>query len=353
MRTPVKTANTQPPSYPYAYCTELEGIKHPDHTSTIHVQIPSFRDPELINTIKSLRSMAADPDRIHIAVCCQGEDESVLEWLSTVPDLKFVFFTRENAPGTCRARYECNRLLSDEDYVLHIDSHMRFAAHWDVMLIDQLRRCGDEKAILTGYCQSYNELFDEPVDSNVFTDRSICMAIIETMGGYYGNAATPFLQAVHNRDTDGEPVRGAMVSAHFLFGPADIDREIPYDPYMFFVGDELPMALRYYTHGYNVYHPGICCVWHLYERNKVLPAHGLTYEWSDNAEGGMTLRLWIEKKRIMKLYGMETNDQNLEGFCLGKERSLQDFENFAGVSFKNREISERAYKGDYDPRFKD
>ena len=65
----------------------------------------------------------------------------------------------------------------------------------------------------------------------------------------------------------------------------------------------------------------------------------------------MTLKLWIEKKRIMKLYGIEDNDQNFDGFDLGKERSLQDFERFAGVSFKNREISEHAYKGEYDLRF--
>ena len=324
------------------YREALRRIVQPDHTSTILAQIPSYCDAELQNTISSLRSMAADPDRVHVAVCCQGDELDAVEWLKTVPNLTYQYYTREDAPGTCHARYDCSRMLRDERYVLHLDSHMRFSRHWDVMLIDQLRRCHDEKAILTGYCQGYNEHFDAPWDADVFTDKALCAAIIETMGGYYGEGITPFLQAVHTRRTGGEPVRGAMVSAHFLFGPAEIDRDVPNDPYMYFVGDELPMALRYFTHGYNVYHPGVCCVWHLYNRAKVLEKHGRSFIWPNAAEGRMLLKMWIEKKRIMKLYGMEDNDQDLTGFDLGTARTRQAFEAFAGIDFKTRTISPRA-----------
>ena len=330
------------------YKQVLEQITEPDHNSTILVQIASYCDPELKNTILSLRGMAADPDRVHIAVCSQGDDPSIVEWLKTVPNLTLKYYTREEAPGTCRARYDCNRMLVDEQYVLHLDSHMRFAKGWDVMLIHQLARCKDDKAILTGYCQGYNEYYDEPCDSEVFTDKTMCVAIIQSMGGYYGGGITPFLKAKHMRDTGGNPVRGAMVSAHFLFGPAEIDREVPNDPYLYFVGDELPMALRYFTHGYNVYHPGICCVWHLYERGEVLEAHGLTLQWPNSLEARNLVKLWVEKKRIMKLYGMEDNDQDLSGFDLGDVRTLQEFEEYAGIDFKNKMIADFALRGEYD-----
>ncbi len=321
------------------YYQALARISHPDHRSTILAQIVSYCDPELQNTVLSLRGMAADPDRVHIAVCYQGDDPAVPEWLGTVPNLSFRHYTRQEAPGTCKARYDCNMMLRDERYVLHLDSHMRFAKHWDIMLIDQLTRCRDERAILTGYCQDYNEYFDAPWDDNVFTDEALCAAIIETIGGYYKNSVTPYLQAVHTSDSGGEPVRGVMVSAHFLFGSACIDSEIPNDPYMYFVGDELPMALRYFTHGYNVYHPGICCMYHLYNRASVLKEHGLTYEWPDYFEGRALLKLWIEKKRILKLYGMEDNDQDLSGFDLGDKRTLQEFEEYAGICFKTKTIA--------------
>ncbi len=330
-----------------AYRQALERIERPDHVSTIHVQIASYSDPELKNTILSLRGMAADPDRVHIGVCCQGDEPNVMAWLDTVPNLTYTYYTREDAPGTCRARYDCNRMVTDEAFVLHLDSHMRFAWHWDVMLLDQWNRCGDQRAILTGYCQGYNEFFDAPWNDDVFTDGALCAAIIETMGGYHGEAVTPFLRAVHTRDTGGEPVRGAMVSAHFLFGLAEIDRQVPNDPHMFFVGDELPMALRYFTHGYNVYHPGVCCVWHLYERAKVLEARGLSCPWPNTLEGRYLLKLWIEKQRIMKLYGMEDNDQDLTGFDLGQERTRADFEEFAGIDFKARTIAPRGMNGEY------
>ena len=315
-----------------SYRQELEGIRHPDHCSKILVQIVSYCDPELKNTILALRGMAADPERIHIGVCAQGDDPSLVEWLEKLPDTCLKYYSREEAPGTCGARYDCNQMLKDEVFVLHLDSHMRFARHWDLMLIDQLRRCGEEKALLSGYCMSYNEYFDEPWDSDVFTDQAQCRAIIETVDGYLGDGITPFLQGAVRKDSHGEPVRGAMVCGHFLFGPAGIDREIPYDPHMFYVGDELPMALRYFTHGYNVYHPGICCVYHLYERAKILKEHGLSYEWPNCYEERGILKQWIEKKRIMKLYGIEDNDQNMTGFDLGRERTLREFEEFAGIS---------------------
>ncbi len=331
-----------------SYRQALMGIKTPDHTSTILAQIASYCDPELKNTILSLRGMAAAPERVHIAVCCQGDDPAVVEWLKTVPNLTVAYYAREDVPGTCAARYECNRMLTDERYVLHLDSHMRFAKHWDVMLLDQLERCRDERAILTGYCQGYSEFFDVPWDAKVFTDQALCGAIIQTAGGYYGEGITPFLCAVNTRYTGGEPVRGILVSAHFLFGPAEIDREIPNDPHMYFVGDELPMALRYFTHGYNVYHPGVCCVWHLYNRAKVLEEHGLTLQWPNTLEPQLLLKLWIEKKRILKLYGMEDNDQDLTGFDLGRERTLQQFEQFAGIEFKTKIIARFAMNGEYD-----
>ena len=299
------------------YRQALERIAGPNHSSAIHVQLPSYRDCELKNTILALRGMAANPERVHIAVCCQGDDPETLAWLDTVPDLAYRYYTEEDAPGTCRARYDCSRMLGDEDYVLHLDSHMRFARHWDLMLLDQLARCGDEKAILTGY---------------------------------YGEGITPFLRAVHRRNTGGEPTPGALVSGHFLFAPARLDREVPFDPCMYFVGDELPMALRYFTHGWNVYHPGVCCVRHLYDRAKVLKQHGLPFAWPDSTEPRRLLKLWIEKQRILKLYRLGDNDQDLAGFDLGNVRTLEEFEEFAGICFRTKTLAPRALNGDYDER---
>jgi hypothetical protein len=46
-----------------------------------------------------------------------------------------------------------------EDYVLQIDSHMRFRANWDVYLIEQLLQCpggsSNNKNVLTAYPVEY------------------------------------------------------------------------------------------------------------------------------------------------------------------------------------------------------
>ncbi len=318
-----------------------------DTSANILVQIPSYCDPELKNTVLSLKGMAAFPDRIKIAVCYQDDDAELLEWLFSVPGIKVKHYPSSEAPGTCAARYDCNKMLTDEDYVLHIDSHMRFSKNWDLTLLDQFRKCNDEKAILTGYCQNYDKYSDEPWDSPVFTDNALKKIITLIPEGYKRDAVTPLIGNVYRNCSDSFPVRGAIASGHFLFARSEVDRIVPFDPHMYFVGDELPMALRYFTHGYNLYHPGVNCVWHLYARPSVPKDRGNRHLWPENTEGRNTLKFWIEKKRIMKLYGLEDNDQNLSGFDLGNNRTLKEFEDFSGISFKERKIADFALKGDF------
>lgn len=44
-------------------------------------------------------------------------------------------------------------------------------------------------------------------------------------------------------------------------------------------------------------------------------------------------------KRILKLYGMEDNDQDMTGFDLGSVRTRQAFEKYAGICFITKEIA--------------
>ena len=38
--------------------------------------------------------------------------------------------------GACWARHEAQKLYNGEDYVLQLDSHMRFVQGWDLICID-------------------------------------------------------------------------------------------------------------------------------------------------------------------------------------------------------------------------
>ena len=58
--------------------------------------------------------------------------------------------------------------------------------------------------------------------------------------------------------------------ACFSFGSGDQIREVPYDPYCdyVFMGEEISMAARLYTHGYDLYHPQKMVVFHMWERHR-------------------------------------------------------------------------------------
>jgi hypothetical protein len=45
-----------------------------------------------------------------------------------------------------------------------------------------------------------------------------------------------------------------------------INRDLPFDPNCYFVGDEVATSVRAFTAGYDVYHPQIVLGWHCYDR---------------------------------------------------------------------------------------
>ena len=61
--------------------------------------------------------------------------------------------------------------------------------------------------------------------------------------------AIPNWQSLHR------PFRARFLSAGFLFAPGTFVREVPYDPELYFLGEEAAMTLRAFTHGYDLFHP--------------------------------------------------------------------------------------------------
>ena len=119
------------------YIGYLKDVLVPDLSSTILVEIPSYRDPQVVRTIRAAMDQAANSDRIRFAVCLQDDDPDRLEALEHMPYVRLRYFREADAPGTCAARYACQELYGGEDFVLHADAHMRFARFWDVAIICQ------------------------------------------------------------------------------------------------------------------------------------------------------------------------------------------------------------------------
>ena len=51
-----------------------------------------------------------------------------------------------------------------------------------------------------------------------------------------------------------EPLKGHLVAAGFLFSNGNFVKEIPYDPEYYFHGEELAIAVKLFTRGWDVFH---------------------------------------------------------------------------------------------------
>jgi Glycosyltransferase (GlcNAc) len=135
--------------------------------STIFVQIASYRDAQLLPTLRDLIAKANRPGRLRFGICWQRDETESLEELAHDPRLRVIDVNYRDAQGACWARWLTQSLYESEDYTLQIDSHHRFVRGWDDELIAMLKSTGSEKPILTAYAPPF-----EPSDtSGVFSQQ--------------------------------------------------------------------------------------------------------------------------------------------------------------------------------------
>lgn len=303
-----------------------------DH-ERIFVQIASYRDPDCQTTINDLFAMARRPERIFVGVCLQvvpdTDRECLLETSSRPDQVRIKEYHVRDARGVCWARHQTQKLWAGEEYTLQIDSHMRFEEGWDEALLQMLRDCPG-RSVLTTYPPGFTpprtlvrNHFPKPT-ANKFDDNRILI-----FGSF----------AYTDVDLPAKPMQHAFLAAGFVFAPSSIISEVPYDPLLYFNGEEASMAARLWTHGYDLYAPNRAVIYHNYERQSA-PRH-----WSDDKDWGKISDRSFE--RFRHLFGTETAKdadaiRDLDQYSFGKARSLADYERFTGISFKNLAISDRA-----------
>ena len=128
----------------------------------IFVQIASYRDPELVKTIKDMIQNAKRPKNLVIGICRQYHPEDgfdSLDEFNSDKRIKSIDVLYSESKGVCWARNQVQQLYNGEEYTLQIDSHMRFEKDWDdtlIKMIKQLQKKGFKKPLLTGYVSSFN-----------------------------------------------------------------------------------------------------------------------------------------------------------------------------------------------------
>lgn len=317
----------------------------------IFVSIAAYRDPELLPTLKDLIANAKNPKDLVICIAWQHAEEDTWDTLDKYKKdkrFKIIDIPYQEAKGVCHARNLIQQQYDGEDYYFQLDSHHRFIKDWDQELkemINYLQCRGYYKPVLSTYLPSY---FPES-DPKGRLEEVWSLNIDRFMP-----AGAIFLRP---QGLDGwrqlkEPVFSRFLSAHFIFTIGKFVTEVPYDPNLYFHGEESSLAARAYTHGYDLFNPHKVYAWHEYTRE------GKKKHWDDSQD-------WKAKDdasyaRFRKLFGMDPGctpcqRKILGPYGFGMVRTLEAFERYAGLKFSTRQIHKQTLlhklppiEGDYE-----
>lgn len=295
---------------------------------TIFVQIASYRDPQLVPTVKDCLAMARYPNRLFFGIAWQHGPEEVLpeEWFPS-KNFAIVDIPFEESQGACWARNRLQQCYGDQKYTLQLDSHHRFVQDWDVLLIEWLRKLqkiGVRKPMITSYLPS----FDPDNDP-----AARCEFPYELRFLQWSDEGVLLLKPRKIKKKWKHPVPARFYSAHFCFTLGIFCEEVPHDPQLYFHGEEISIAVRAFTHGYDMFHPHRVIAWHEYTRKN------RTKHWEESPT--WRVRDAASKARYRALLGVDgTPRVPLGKYGLGTVRTLEQYEAYAGVSFRYREVNE-------------
>ena len=281
----------------------------------IFIQIAAYRDPDLPRTIRSALDQAARPSRLRFGICHQVDAATSTDLDEWRDDRRFSI---DSVPSTLSrgvgwARNRAQARYDDEPYLLQIDAHMRFAESWDDRYITMLHSVESERPILTNYPLGFvagpdgtSRLDGDGSPHHVMLDASRAPGSLRQRGAL--------------ADEGGRPGRHPFVAAGHLFTVGRFCRDVPYDPDIYFVGEEISLALRAYTHGYDLYYPHEHLLWHWYD-------HGAPLHWQDHPDHSDLHHRSADRVRRL----LQGDDAGFGRYGLGRRRTAEAFEHLVGV----------------------
>jgi len=225
-------------------------------------------------------------------------------------------------------RYLADEFYSGEEYYLQIDAHSRFDRNWERFLIDEVQRHkvdGFRKPIITNYPKPFWYVRDEEkTRDHLEVPLQFCWKDRHRFELY----RTPMQGTVLNRTGKAFSI---SVSGGCLFTEGAFLRP---NRAVFADGEEIFTAARAYTNGYDLFMPSRMFMYHLYtelnstghNRRRLVPA-----DWPTETA---VLERISKDEIVLTLSGEGT----LGEYRLGKERTLDEYGEFAGLDFRTGRI---------------
>lgn len=330
---------------------------------TIFVQIPSYRDPQLVPTMEDMIDSATSPHLLRIVVCWQHGPEQDVQYFrsqgfeliqtesgscATIHHLRkhgaaieLLDVHYAHAKGCGWARNLAQQRYRGENYNLQIDSHHRFARAWDVKMKNllELLRTDSPKPLLTGHPpgfdpDTYPSGRQESTSAIVFDSFSptglVSLRSVRLPPPAHGEIA----------------FKGKFVAGGFIFSDGSFIQDVMSDPDQFFCTEEISLSTRAFTYGYDFFHPYAPLLWHQYNNHarKIWDDQPESPAADAHADMSIGDRSDAEFQKTLALMGLPTKSaiNDLGTFGLGSQRTLLQYERHCGISFHRRAVQKNS-----------
>ena len=298
----------------------------------IFVSIASYMDDKLERTVEDLYKKAEKPEEIICGICVQDEEEKleyyrkVFEEESTKERYRVLYVKNTESKGCCWARAKIQGMLRNEEYYMQLDSHHVFVEEWDRKCKEMLENVG-EKSIISTYgtpCDMREGGFKVTHE-----DRAYYMRCEK----FYDTHKVRYVPERVNKEEKGGLKRWHTISAHFIFTRRRWVEEVPYDPNLYFDGEEDTLGLRSWTRGWEIYYPTEKMVYHYYIREGEKRHTDYDKEWYKKNERAM--------KRMKQIIGIEGDSTELGKFGIGTKRTLREYAEETGIDYEKKMIKKK------------
>ena len=273
----------------------------------IFISIASYRDPDLVNTVKSCYNNAQNKKLLFFSVFSQAEYSEHAD-LSFIPQsqIRYLKTHWSESKGACWARSISTNNLKGK-YFLQIDSHSRFKNNWDELIINNYKNAQKfwgNRIIITSYPDPF-ELNDDE------TDRLVDYPLLKKLNTYW-HEESKMIQADPNWGNVSDTLNGDEIfflSANCYFSLIDIVDQIPYDELLYFTGEEPSLAIRAYTRGIRLISPVVKFMYTNYNRpNSKRKLHWEDHDvwWKLNQDSYKRLSLIMTGDKSLGKYGIES-----------------------------------------------
>ena len=294
----------------------------------IFVSIASYRDKDLENTIRDLYTKAKFPKNLFFSIVShefKGE-EADLSWLDP-SQYKYVQLSYKEATGVCQARALANSIMTEEwRFFMQIDSHTRVIGYWDYWIMkdyEEFSKYWGEDYIISKY----------PLAFGVNWEEKARVQILEPLAQY--NTIFPLWREEENiyvmwqaplKDTKkGDRVYG--FAGNFSFGSTKSMLQIPYDPELYFLGEEISLGARAYCKGINIVSIPTNVAFTNYDRDNIRNGH----HWDDHDWHKMDIK---SRKRLMDIFSLK----DLGEYGIADADKFEQFQKEANIKLKGRDL---------------